>query len=45
LQKRVAGCELITIGGAGHACNMERPWEWDALALEFLREHRLFDGK
>lgn len=42
LQKRVAACELVTMEGAGHSCNMERPWEWDAHALAFLRKHGLF---
>ncbi len=41
LQARIPGCELVTIHGAGHACNMERPWEWDAIALRFLRQHGL----
>jgi pimeloyl-ACP methyl ester carboxylesterase len=45
LQKRVAGCELITMKGAGHACNMERPWEWDAHFLRFLAQHGLFQGE
>ena len=27
---------MVTIGGAGHSCNMERPWEWDAHFLAFL---------
>jgi pimeloyl-ACP methyl ester carboxylesterase len=43
LQERIAGCELVTMEGAGHACNMERPWEWDAAALAFLRKHRLVE--
>jgi pimeloyl-ACP methyl ester carboxylesterase len=41
LQERIAGCELVTIQGAGHACNMEQPWVWDAAALAFLRKHGL----
>jgi pimeloyl-ACP methyl ester carboxylesterase len=45
LQQHIPGCELITMEGAGHACNMERPWEWDAHALRFLAQHGLFDGK
>lgn len=44
LQELIAGCELITMQGAGHACNMERPWEWDAHALRFLAKHGLFAG-
>ena len=43
LQEKIAGCELITMEGAGHACNMERPWEWDAIALGFLRKHGLLE--
>jgi pimeloyl-ACP methyl ester carboxylesterase len=31
------GCELVTIEGAGHCCQLEQPWEWDRFALEFLR--------
>jgi pimeloyl-ACP methyl ester carboxylesterase len=41
LQKKVGGCELITMEGAGHACNMEEPWLWDRLALEFLSRQGL----
>ena len=44
LQEKIAGCELITIEGAGHACNMERPWEWDAHAIGFLARQGLFEG-
>ncbi len=43
LQKKVGGCELITMEGAGHACNLERPWEWDRLALEFLTRSGLLE--
>ena len=44
LQKRVPRCELVTMQGAGHACNMERPWEWDTHFLDFLARHSLFAG-
>jgi pimeloyl-ACP methyl ester carboxylesterase len=44
LQERIAGCELVTIQGAGHACNMEQPCEWDAIALGFLRKHSLLEA-
>lgn len=44
-QKRIPGCELVTIEGAGHACNMEKPWEWDAHFLAFLAKHGLFEGE
>lgn len=43
LQEKVRGCELVTIQGAGHACNMEQPWLWDRHALEFLAKHGLVD--
>jgi len=43
LQKKVGGCELITMEGAGHACNMEQPWLWDQLAAGFLVKHGLFE--
>jgi pimeloyl-ACP methyl ester carboxylesterase len=33
------GCELVTIEGAGHCCQLEQPWEWDRIALEFLRRN------
>ncbi|HLY65628.1 MAG TPA: alpha/beta hydrolase [Chloroflexota bacterium] len=41
LQKRIAGCELVTIQGAGHACNMEKPWEFDQHVLDFLSRRGL----
>ena len=41
LQQRIKGCELVTIEGAGHACNMERPWEFDAHVLDFLKRRGL----
>jgi pimeloyl-ACP methyl ester carboxylesterase len=44
LQERIAGCELVTMEGAGHACNMERPWEWDDHALQFLSRQGMFPG-
>lgn len=28
--------ELITLAGAGHACQLEQPWEFDRHLLEFL---------
>lgn len=37
LHERMPGSELVVIEGAGHACHIERPWRWDAAALEFLR--------
>jgi pimeloyl-ACP methyl ester carboxylesterase len=43
LQRMVKWCELVTMEGSGHACNMERPWERDAHFLRFLASHGLFD--
>ena len=43
LRDRV-GCELVTIEGAGHCCQLEQPWEWDRIALEFLRRKGLLPG-
>ena len=44
LQRNVPDCEVVSIGGAGHSCNMEQPWEWDAIFLEFLQRRGLFEG-
>lgn len=45
LQERIPNCELYTLEGAGHACQLEKPWEWDREALRFLAKHGLFTGK
>ena len=42
-QARIPGAELVTIEGGGHACHMEKPWEWDAYFLRFLARHDLFE--
>ena len=39
LQRRIAGCELAVIAGAGHACNLEQPWLFDLHLLRFLARH------
>jgi hypothetical protein len=39
--EHVAHGAVVTIQGAGHACNMERLGEWDAAAMRFLRERGL----
>src|SRR5262249_44769200 len=44
LQERLPDCELVTMQGAGHACNSERPWEWDAIALDSLRRRGRLEG-
>lgn len=41
LHDRIKGSEMKIMQGAGHACNMERPWEWDTYAMEFLRRLNL----
>ena len=45
LQERIAGCELVTIEGAGHSCNMEQPWEWDRHFLAFMAKHKLIEAE
>ena len=37
LAHRISGSDLRVMEGAGHLCNAERPWEYDALLLGFLR--------
>jgi pimeloyl-ACP methyl ester carboxylesterase len=44
LQERIKACELVTLQGAGHACNMEQPWLWDAHLQDFLRRNNLLDA-
>ncbi len=41
LKARISGCELATIPGAGHACQLEQPWAFDAAIIDFLRRHGL----
>ena len=43
LQRKVGGCELVTIPGAGHTCQMEQPWVWDSHAARFLVKHGLME--
>jgi len=42
LQARIPGCELRTLPGAGHACQIEQPWLFDRFMIEFLVKHGLF---
>lgn len=44
LRDHLPNCELVTIEGAGHSCNMEQPWEFDRHTLRFLSKHGLFSG-
>lgn len=45
LQAKIAGCEFQPIEGAGHACQIEQPWEWDRLAIEFLKRRGVWPGQ
>jgi pimeloyl-ACP methyl ester carboxylesterase len=42
LKERIRGCEMKTLHGAGHACQIEQPWLFDRLMIEFLTKHDLF---
>ncbi|MFM9969193.1 MAG: alpha/beta fold hydrolase [Burkholderiales bacterium] len=42
LQKRIKGCEVRNMVGAGHANNFEKPWEYDQHVIEFLTKHGLY---
>ena len=44
LQARVPNCELKTLPGAGHACQIEQPWLFNRFMIEFLDKHGLFPG-
>lgn len=44
LQKRIPNCELKTLPGAGHACQLEQPWLFDRFMIEFLDQHGLSPG-
>ena len=41
LWKRTPGLEIGILPGAGHACQLEQPWLFDRLLLEFLDRHDL----
>jgi len=38
----IEGCEFVAIPDAGHACQIEQPWAWDASAMDFLRRKGVF---
>ena len=44
LQKLIPKCELKTLPGAGHACQIEQPWLFNRFMIEFLTKHGLFPG-
>jgi pimeloyl-ACP methyl ester carboxylesterase len=39
LRDRLPRAELVIVPGAGHACQIEQPWVYDAAVLGFLRAH------
>jgi 3-oxoadipate enol-lactonase len=41
LHNRLPESEMVVIKKAGHACCLERPWEFDAAMTEFLKRHKL----
>lgn len=41
LHERIAGSEFSVIKGAGHACCLENPSDFDAVVLDFLSRHGL----
>ena len=41
LRDRLPDAELVTMPEAGHACQIEQPWVFDAHVLEFLRRRGL----
>ena len=41
LHKRIPGCEMRVLPGAGHACQIEQPWLFNRFMLEFLTKHGL----
>jgi len=45
LHKLVPRCEMKTLHGAGHACQLEQPWLFDQYMIEFLKKHELFPVK
>lgn len=39
LCRRLPDAQLVVLAGAGHACHIERPFEFDAAVIRFLRAH------
>lgn len=37
LRDRIPGSELVIVPGAGHACQFEQPWFFDAEVIKFLK--------
>lgn len=42
LKEQIPGCALNVLPGAGHACQIEQPWLFDRLLLDFLKSRGLF---
>jgi pimeloyl-ACP methyl ester carboxylesterase len=42
LHRRIRGAELVCLEGAGHACNFEVPWAYDAAVIDFLKKRGSF---
>jgi pimeloyl-ACP methyl ester carboxylesterase len=45
LKARIPGCEMAVMPGAGHACQIEQPWLFNRLMIEFLARHGLFPAQ
>ena len=45
LKARIPGCEMKILYGAGHACQIEQPWEFDRHIIAFLKKHGLFPAQ
>jgi pimeloyl-ACP methyl ester carboxylesterase len=41
LYQTIKGAELVCLEGAGHACNFEAPWAYDAAVIAFLNKRGL----
>lgn len=39
LHDRLPDAEFVEVAGAGHACQLEQPWVFDAEMIRFLRAH------
>ncbi len=44
LRDRLPDGELVIMEGAGHACQVERPWEFDRHLLDFLARRGVVEG-
>jgi pimeloyl-ACP methyl ester carboxylesterase len=42
LHGRIRGAQLVCLKGAGHACNFEVPWAYDAAVIDYLKEKGLY---